>query len=99
MSCNSTLDDVRYKLSGCCHYACSSCADLFKDNGVVATAIGPSKVTTGISDLSGSGDTCVGSSEQRFLMLKIGFKFVNCFGHSVQSEVRRFQSMIEAQGR
>ena len=32
-------------------------------------------------------------------MLELGFKFVNCFGHSVQSEVRRFQSMIEAQGR
>ena len=66
---------------------------------MVAAAIGPSKVTTGISDLSGSGDTCVGSGEQRFLMLETDFRFVNGLGHSVLSEVRRFQNKIEAQGR
>ena len=32
-------------------------------------------------------------------MLEVGVKCVNDFGHSVLSEVRRFQNMIEAQGR
>ena len=50
-------------------------------------------------DCLGVGDTYVGSGEQRFGMLELGFKFVNCFGHLVRSEVRRFQSMIEGQGR
>ena len=66
---------------------------------MVTAAIGPSKVTTGICDLTGSGNTCVGSGEPCFLMLETDFRFVNGLGHSVLSEVRRFQNKIEAQGR
>ena len=49
--------------------------------------------------LLGVGDTCVGSGEPCFLMLETDFRFVNGLGHSVLSEVRRFQNKIEAQGR